>query len=278
MYCKKSYAENSTLRFIQAWWQDKKRDATPTGSAEQFLTDNLDSARAIHTSFQNFRNTIESSTTGLTRVHVGFVGFGEVGLRNAICSLFRYYLRTRLLHCTMTAPGRFEGIFTVDLSNTEDALSDLQQACDMCRAGLVLIDLGSYMSAPMSACLRRVLEGRLPWGNLMSRKNAMLYRDFQTFAGDHHMPSPDTTHAVTGLRLSEENMLGLFHRNRMLSWQVMALSGADSMWQQYHRRVVLSHAQLARQLSREVGEAAMTQDVRAAAEAHAQAVESLPWL
>ena len=51
-----------------------------------------------------------------------------------------------------------------------EALGDLQQICDLCRAGLVLIDLGSYMSALMGACLRRVLAGTAPWGNLFSRK------------------------------------------------------------------------------------------------------------
>ena len=73
-----------------------------------------------------------------------------------------------------------------------------------------------------------------------------MHRDYETFVrGDNDAPT------VTSLRATPDNMLGLFHTG-WLRFQLMALMGADA-WQQYHRQVVASHAQLAQVLGGEWG-------------------------
>ena len=269
MYMKASYEKQSSRRFVQAWWRDKNPN-TNTRPDATFVRDNMASARDIHVACQRFRTKVETHCSGLVYRNISFVGFGQEGLRTAICNLLRYYLRTRLMHCTMTGPGRFEGLLIAWLpTDGSEALGDLQQICDLCRAGLVVIDLGSYMSALMGACLRRVLAGTAPWGNLFSRKNASVHRDYETFVrGDNDAAS------VTGLSATPDNMLGLFHSNRILRFQLMALMGADMAWQQYHRQIVTSHARLAEALA--LSGMGMMPEVRAAAEAHQNALLSLP--
>ena len=275
MNMKPSYEEHSSRRFVQAWWWDKNPNANAAPDSN-FVCDNTACARGIHAACQQFRIMLETNHSGLVQSYISFVGFGQESLRSAICNLLRYYLRARLIHCTMTGPGRFEGILMAWLpTDGDEALGSLQQICDLCRAGLVVIDLGGYMSALMGACLRRVLEGSMPWGNLFSRKNASVYRDYQTFMC-YESSSEDNTETMTGLRLTPDNMLGLFHRNRMLRLQVMALMGADTAWQQYHTRLVSSHAGLARALA--ASGAGGMPEVRAAAEAHEHALLSLPWV
>ena len=271
MHTKASYEEHSSQRLVKAWWRDKNPSATAAPDAS-FVHDNTASARDLHAACQRFRTKVETHRSGLVHSNISFVGFGQPGLRDAICNLLRYYLRARLIHCTMTGPGRFEGLLIAWLpTDGGEALGDLQQICDLCRAGLVVIDLGTYMSALMGACLRRVLAGTAPWGNLFSRKNASVHRDYETFVrGDNDAPT------VTSLRATPDNMLGLFHSNRMLRFQLMALMGADTAWQQYHRQVVASHAQLAQVLA--ASGAGTMPEVRAAAEAHEVALLSLPWV
>ena len=271
MYMKASYEKQSSGRFISAWWRDKNPNANAAPDAS-FVRDNTACARDIHAACQRFRTKVETHRHGLIHSNISFVGFGQPGLRDAICNLLRYYLRARLIHCTMTGPGRFEGLLIVWLpTDAGEALGDLQQIFDQCRAGLVLIDLGSYMSALMGACLRRVLAGTTPWGNLFSRKNASVHRDYETFVrGDNDAAT------VTGLSATPDNMLGLFHSNRILRFQLMALMGADTAWQQYHRQIVTSHARLAQALA--VSGTGMMPEVRAAAEAHEHALLSLPWV
>lgn len=271
MHTKASYEEHSSQRLVKAWWRDKNPSATAAPDAS-FVRDNMVCARDLHAACQRFRTKVETHRSGLVHRHISLVGFGQPGLRDAICNLLRYYLRARLIHCTMTGPGRFEGLLIAWLpTDGSEALGDLQQICDLCRAGLVLIDLGSYMSALMGACLRRVLAGTTPWGNLFSRKNASVHRDYETFVrGDNDAAT------VTDLSATPDNMLGLFHSNRILRFQLMALMGADTAWQLYHRQIVTSHARLAQALA--VSGTGMMPEVREAAEAHEVALLSLPWV
>lgn len=146
-------------------------------------------------------------------IFLGFHGFASDFERSVFLRCVKFCIKPRVIHSAFMPNGGFEGVLVVHPSTEGAGMHDLEALFELFKMSAGLTDLGSYMSAPMIACIERVETGIRYYGNwrcLRSScvRNAYLHakqkRDIEV--------QYERVRYETGLPFSTTNMLAIHYQ------------------------------------------------------------------
>lgn len=158
-------------------------------------------------------------------VVVAMFGFGNVQHRNNCLRAIRYTMNPRLIHCSQTGQMQWECIMVLSVREsclstfydnaTDQFIVDLDIIMDQFKLSINVLELVSWKDPSTVACVERIQNGLLNFGNWSTERNTVLRMEYElekTALAD--AKRTQFMQEQTGRQFTIGNMLELYYERR----------------------------------------------------------------
>ena len=159
------------------------------------------------------------------QVVVAMFGFGNVQHRNNCLRAIRYTMNPRMIHCSQTGQMQWECILVLSVREsclstfydnaTDQFIVDLDIIMDQFKLSINVLELVSWKDPSTVACVERIQNGLLKFGNWSTERNTVLRMEYElekTVLSD--AKRSQFMQEQTGRQFTIGNMLELYYERR----------------------------------------------------------------
>lgn len=199
---KNAYRESLQAKVLSAW------EASAQGPISCVVA--LEHMKRVEGLFQKLELCYEPAIGAGELKWIAFAGFGHKLLRDAFCLTVRHFMKPKLIHSAMTDTFRWEGLMCVRVRGE----NEFGSICEDFAASISLIEIESFMDAPMQACLARLEQGSNYMGNYFTKKCAFFRSQYAAVKEQQReqrkREEEQQVRVLTGIEFTPRNMISLY--------------------------------------------------------------------